>query len=259
MASKESLRTKVYRLTDNRSGESVQLSSGRKGKLSIYDEGTKRRRAIRHCPNQRSVFIDEQDEHAYVEPIIFLRGILEATGDNPITQEFLDHSPHNVANGGSWFELEDDEKEAKKSIQLDELKTDLKVMIRDKAKEKDGIHALKAEVSVILGSVDDSASKGIEELKQILYNKVEENPEYFTDDAQNPIIFDDDFVYRKYVVLKSLKDGVIKKSPSNKSIVWNDNSIIATAPIGRDLVDFFTEFLESDEGMLVMEEIARKS
>jgi len=111
-----------------------------------------------------------------------------------------------------------------------------------------------------MGSIDQVASKGTEELKRILYNEIENSPEYFTDEAGNPVIFDNGEVFRKYLVLKSIKDGIIKKSPNNKSIMWvKDKEVIATAPVGVDLVDYFTSYLATDEGMLVLEEITRRS
>jgi hypothetical protein len=256
----DKLKDKSYRLADDRSGESFMLKVGRKGNLTIFDEEEKVRKAIRHCPNQRSVFRDEQDDYAEVSPIIFVNGYLKVASTEPITQKFLDLHPSNVLNGGQWFEAVDDELEAKESIELDEIKIDLKYLVRQKAKEEDGIHALKAEVAVVLNSVDEAGSKGIEELKQILYNEIEADPFYFTDDSNNPVIFDNDEITRKYIVLKSIKDGVIRKSPNNKSIIWSKNKeVIATAPLGIDLVDYFTSFLSTDEGMLVLEEITRRS
>lgn len=256
----KSVGVKEYRLAEDRSGESCSIKIGRKGTLTYYDEAKRERRAIRHCPNQKSIFIEEQDKYAKVEAIVFVNGYLTVSDKNPITQEFLDSHPSNVANGGSWFEEVDDEKEAKESIELDELKVDLKSLIRTKSKEKDGIHLLKAEASVVLGSVDEAASKGIEELKQILYNEVDYDPFYFTDDSGNPTIFDNEEVIRKYMVLKAIKDGVVRKSANNKSVLWGKGKdIITTAPMGVDIVDHFTAFLGTDEGMLVMEEITRRS
>ena len=258
------LRDKSYRLTNNRSGETFMLKVGRKGNLTVFDpeanDGRGARRAIRHAPNQKSIFRDEQDEHAVVSPIIFVNGYLNVKSTEPLTQEFLDSHPSNIENGGQWFEEVNDEKEAKESIQTEEQRITLKYLVREKSKEKDGIHALTAEAAVILGSVDDASRMGIEELKRVLYNEIDANPEYFTDEGDNPVIFDNDEVFRKYLVLKSIKSGVIKKSPNNKSIMWTkDNKVIVTAPVGMDLVDYFTSYLATDEGMLVLEEITRRS
>lgn len=254
------LQEKTYRLADNRSGESFMPKTGRNGRLTIFDEEINARRAIRHCPNQPSIFIDEQDKFARVSPVLFTSGYLTVSGKNPITQKFLDVHPSNIANGGKWFEHVDEEKEAKESIEVDELQIDLKYAVRQVAKKKDGIHKLKAEVAVITGSIDIASRKGIEELKQELYNQIEANPYYFTDDLGNPNIFDNEEVFRKYMVLKALKDGVIRKSTNGKTMMWaKGKENIYSAPIGVELVESFSEYLTTDEGMLILEEITRRS
>ncbi len=253
------LKNKTYRLADSRSGESFMLKTGRNGRLTIFDEEKGVRRAIRHCPNQGSIFIDEQDQYARVSPIIFTNGYLTVSAKDPITQQFLDLNPSNVANGGTWFEAIDEEKEAKESIEIDELQIDLKYTVRQTAKKKDGIHKLKAEVAVLTGSIDRAAKQGIEELKQELYNHIEIDPYYFTDDVGNPNIFDNEDIFRKYMVLKALKDGVLRKSPNNKTMTWKDKTVIVSAPIGVDLIEYFTGYLTTDEGMLVLEEMTRRS
>ena len=43
-------------------------------------------------------------------------------------------------------------------------------------------------------------------------------------------------------------------------MVWvRDNKMIATAPRGLELVEYFADFLSTEEGMLVSEEIKRRS
>lgn len=249
-----------FRLTEGRSGASCIISSGNKGELSIYDPKVKARRAIRHCPNQRSIFRDEQDDYAIVQPVVFEFGVLKVPEDQPLTIEFLRKHPSNAANGGIWFEEIDEEKTAKEDIIEEELQIDLKYLVRKTAKEKDGLHKMAAVVSVIKGSIDEAARMGIEQLKQELYWAIEDDSSYFTDDNGNITLFDDDLIDRKYITLRAIKDGVLRKSTNNRSIVWGkDKSHIVTAPHGTKLEEFFAEFLSTDEGMLVAEEIAKRS
>ena len=96
--------------------------------------------------------------------------------------------------------------------------------------------------------------------KLTIYRFAEANPDYFTDDAGEINIFDDEYVHRKYLVLRAIKDNVLKKSANNKSMLWYiGGQIILTAPQSVDLVEHFTEFLSTDEGLLVMEEIKKRS
>lgn len=254
------LRDKTYRLCDNRSGEACMIKTGRKGDLTVFDEESNRRRAIRHCPNQKSVYMDEQDDFALVAPIIFEYGYLEVDARNPLTQQFLDLHPSNIVNGGGWFETVDEETEAKESIETEETQMEIKYAVQQMAKTKDGIHELSAVVAVLLDNVDEASKMGIEQLKRVIYNEVDSDPKYFLDEKGNVNIFEDDTIKRKYLILKSIKEGIIKKSPNNKSMVWvRDNKVIATAPRSIDLIEYFSDFLTTDEGMLVLEEITRRS
>lgn len=254
------LQKKTYRLADDRSGESCMIKTGKKGDLTIYDEETQRRRAIRHCPNQRSIYVDEQDVHSLITPIIFEYGFLEVDPQQPITQQFLDSHPANVANGGGWFEVVDEEMEAKESIEDEELKNDIMYAVRQMAKSKDGIHELSAVVAVLLDSVDEASKMGLESLKRIIYNEIDVDPKYFVDEKGNVTIFEDDGIKRKYLILRAIKEGIIKKSVNNRSIVWaKDNKVIATAPRSIELIEYFSDYLSTEEGMLVLEEITRRS
>lgn len=256
---KEVAKAKVYRLTDDRSGESCMIKTGKKGSLTVYDEELKARRAIRHCPNQRTIFMEDQDKFALVEPIIFQYGYLTVPADQPITMAFLDAHPSNTANGGGWFEAVDEEQEAKDSIEIEELQTDLKYAVRQMSKKKDGIHELSATASVILGSVSEAMTMGVEQLKRVIYNEIDSRPHSFTDDNGNITIFEDDVVKRKYIILRALKDGVLRKSPNGRAMLWEDKKLIATAPRSVDLIEYFSDFLTTDEGVIVLEEIARRS
>lgn len=259
MAKQKKYLPKAYRLSDDRSGESLLLKVGKNNRLLVFDDEKGYNRAIRHCPNEKTIFVDEQSQHALVQPIIFSFGYLDVPATDQITQTFLDTHPDNVINGGNWFETVDDEQEAKDSIEVDELVMDIKYAVRQKSKEKDGIHALMAVASVITGSVDEAARMGLEELKMNIYSKAESSPYYFTDDNGNVDIFDNNYVYRKYLVLRSIKDGIIKKSSNGKAMLWaKEGTVIMTAPVSVELVDHFTEYLASDDGMLVLEEIEKR-
>lgn len=251
--------TKEYRLANDRSGESAIIKVGRNGKLTIFDDVKNVRRAIRHCPNQKSIFIDEQDKFAKVEPIIFKNGYLSVAGNQPMTQLFLDMHPSNVVNGGITFEGVDDELEAKEEIELEELQTKLRSAVMTMAEQKNGLLKLSSVAAVIEGSVEGVSRMKTSELKRVIYNKIEDDPEYFTDDSGNITIFDDESVDRKYVVLTALKHGVLMKSPNGRSMLWGDNKqLIVTAPIGVEFNDYFANYLTTDDGVLIFDEIIKR-
>lgn len=255
--SKKTLRPKTYRLIDNKSPETFMLKSGRNGEL-IYKDPEKDfiSRAIRHCPNQRSIFIDEQDQFALVQPIIFRKGYIDVPAEDQLTQQFLDYHPSN----GKKFEEINEEMEAKEAIADHEMRNDAMMAVREVAKEKMGIHKLKSVVSVLKGSVEEANVMGIEELKAELYNEIDNNVKRFFDDKGNVNIFDDQSIINKYVTLRAIRENIIVKSPNGRSMLWaRDKKVIVSAPRSIDLVDFFAEYLNSDEGQLVAEEIGKRS
>jgi len=251
---------KTYRMADDQSGESFMLKVGRSRSLLVFDESEKRNRAIRHCPNERSIFVEDQSEHALVEPIIFLTGYLEVPHTDVVTQQFLDAHPSNVKNGGNWFEEVNDEIEAEQAIAMDEIIMDIKQAIRDKSKEKGGLITLSAIVATISGSVVEANKLGLQELKRKLYLEAERDPMYFVDDNMEVNIFDNDYIYRKYLVLNSIKQGLLKKSKNGKAILWaKEGKVIATAPQSVDTIEFFTNYLTTDDGLLVSDELKARS
>lgn len=272
---KEKFVERTYRLTDDRTGLSYFIKTGKRKDLLVFDEDKGFKRPIRHCPAESTIFADEigeeltfgdkvrvvkQADKAKVEPIVFQGGYLTVPAQDQLTQKFLAMHPNNVANGGALFEMIDEEKEAEESLELDELKQDIYQAVREKAKEDGGEYALEAVVAVLEDSVTTASQMGMKSLKRRIYQEIEADPYFFVDDNDNVNIFDDDYINRKYFVLRAIKEAIIKKSPNNKSMLWvKDGSAIMTAPRGVELTEAFTDFLASDEGMLVAEEIKKRS
>lgn len=260
VASKKAITSKEYRLADDRSGLAFIMKTGKNRKLLIFDEEKEISRPIRHCPSEKSIFIDEQSEHALIEPIIFMYGSIEIPRESQITQRFLDAHPDNVKNGGTWFEEINEEAEAENDLILDEIKIDIYNAVREKSVQDGGEYELEAVVAVLDNNVQAASDMGLKSLKRRIYQQIEQNPLYFCDENGNVTIFEDDYITRKYFVLRSIKEGIIKKSPNNKSMVWvRDNKIIVSAPRGLELSDYFADFLATEEGMLVSEEIKKRS
>ena len=228
--------------------------------MLVYDETVGYNRAIKHCPNEKSIFQDEQSDYAIIVPVIFESGYFETKPTEVQTQKFLDSHPDNKINGGGLFEEVNDEKEAQDDISKEELVIDIKNAIRDKEKEKDGIFALESLTAVLKGSVATVKDMTKSEMKREIYRFVDENPYRFANDKGVVTIFDDETVNRKYLTLRAISDGVITVSSNNRSVTWaNDKSVIINVPLGIKPVDHFSAYLATDEGMLVLDEIVKRS
>ena len=87
-----------------------------------------------------------------------------------------------------------------------------------------------------------------------------EKVQKFVDENNNVTIFDDDDIKRKYVILRALKELIIKKTADGRSLVWTkDSKVILSAPRSVELISYAADYLTTDDGVLVMEEIARRS
>lgn len=272
---KQKFNERTYRLTDDRTGLSYFIKTGKRRNLLVFDEEHGIKRPIRHCPSEPTIFADDigeevmigdkarvvkQADKAKVEPIIFVGGYLTIPATDQHTQKFLAMHPNNAANGGALFEMVDEETEAEESLEIDELKQDIYQAIREKANEDGGEYALESVVAVLENSVVTASQMGMKSLKRRIYQEIEADPYFFVDDNFNVNIFNDDYISRKYFVLRAINEAVIKRSPNNKSMLWvKDGTSIMTAPRGVELTEAFTDFLASDEGMLVAEEIKKRS
>jgi len=251
---------KMYRLTEGSKGASCMIKVGRNKKLTVFDEKLQKQRAIRHCPNELSIYVDEQSEHAVVEEIVFEKGNLEVSKFKTVTQDFLDIHPSNAEHGGIIFEAVDYAKEADDIVQEEELISKIREAVRIKALEDDGVFYLEMVASVLENSLTAVAGMNINELKRVIYFHINDDPMYFVDgDTLDVNIFDDLGTLRTYTTLKAIQEGIIKRSANGRSILWaKGNKEIIAAPFGMDAVEYFAEFLASNDGILVFAEIEKR-
>lgn len=255
----QELKSKTYRLVSDRAGKAFILKVGYKRDLLIFDEAKGYNRAIRYCPNERSIFVDEQSEHAIVEPIIIESGYIETQPREVQLQTFLDAHPDNTQNGGNVFEPIDAEQEAQEELKNEDLIIDIKAAVREKEKQADGLYALESLAAVLKGSLESVKGMTKPELKREIYNFIDDDPERFVDNKGEVNIFNDPEVQTKYIALKAIADGIIVVSSNNRNVMWADKSVILSVPYGVRPSDHLANYLCTDEGSLVLDEIERRS
>jgi hypothetical protein len=76
--------SKSYKLTRNRAPLSFMLPVRHSKRFSLlhFDDTTGTNRELRYARNQKSCFVDEQDDNALLEPIIFEDGFLHVAKEN---------------------------------------------------------------------------------------------------------------------------------------------------------------------------------
>ena len=120
---------KVYRLKRDAAPLSYMLSTKhtKRKALLYFDEETGVNRALRYARNQKSIFEDEQDGNAILEPIIFEEGMLRVARQNQILQEFLSLHP---GNGNIFYEV-NNEKDANADMDAMNFELEAQVAARD--------------------------------------------------------------------------------------------------------------------------------
>jgi hypothetical protein len=246
---------KVYKLKKYQP-LSFTLNVGRSKTLIVWDHKTQRSRAIRHCPNEKSIFLDDQSKDiAVVEPIVFVRGFLNTTGKEGYTQNFIEIHP----KFGILFELVNAEADAEELVSLEDTIIDIKQAIRKKSGSEGGIEKLRAIVSVLNSDPGGAAKMTPSELRFSAYEAVNANPNRFIDDNKKITIFDDDDIKRTAMAQHAFLAGVIQVSPNGRQVLWADNkSAICNVPIGMNYMKIFSEFLSTEEGINVCAELSRR-
>ena len=73
--------------------------------VTIYDKENDTVREIRYCPNEPSIYVDEQSENAIKQSVIFELGRIFVPKEKPNLNKFLELHPANKINGGNIFKL----------------------------------------------------------------------------------------------------------------------------------------------------------
>lgn len=232
-----------------------ELKTGRDNNLIVFDEKTNDTRAIKHCPNEKSIFVDEQSKLGVVQSIIFINGILNVEGKDVRTQEFLEIHPGN----GTKFEVINQAFDAQELLDWEDTILDMKQIIRKKAREDNGIEELRVLVTALTSDISGASSMSAPELRFAAFELVESNPNRFLDDEGEISIFDDSNITRKAISVNAFASGVVTLSPDARQILWSDNKApICSVPSGKDYVQFFADYLKTDDGIEVMKEVNKR-
>ena len=183
----------------------LQSKSTRKKPLLWFDEEKGLNREMRYASNQNSVFIDEQDENAILEHIVFENGGLFVPKENQALQRLLSiHHPKK----GYVYDEKDEVAEAKDDlvsieVEMEALNTAMSIDV-DQA---------EAILRVELGSSVDSMSSA--ELKRDLYMFARNNPILFLD------LVNDDNVQLRNLAIKAAGLNIIKLSQDQRTFKFS--------------------------------------
>lgn len=245
---------KVYRLAQNKTPLTfmLQVKDKRSSSLLYFDEkaneGRGEQRALRYAPNQKSIFLDEQDDNARLGLIIFKDGTLVVGDREPQLHKFLEHHPGNTANegGGIFYEV-NHEAEHAKDIEL----MDYEFEAQQIAREMSVNDMVKLIRKINPSKVDRMETS---ELKRDTKVFARNDPHKFMSLVE--VSSGDDSVMN--TIVDAVEDKIIQMRPAKREVYWTTEekkNRMFKAPEGEDLEEAFVIYLMSNEGLKDLEEI----
>lgn len=236
---------KVYhfRLVGRHTPEIFKLQASN---LTVFDPESKKRKAIRYCALEESIFVKEQSENAIRTPIFIAQGVMEVPATQSNLVEFLNIHPGNTKNGGNVFEEVDTVKEALAENELIDIQTDAQLIIRTKA--KDGFGEL-LEVARVLGINTNNPS---EVILHDLKSHAKNNPKGFLE------MFDSEMVKAKSIAIEAKELDIVDFEDAGQ-VRWTDNkNMICSVPVGQKHEDILARYMLTDEGTATKNELKRR-
>ena len=227
-------KTKVYTIPKG-SGILFRIKSD----AIIYDEITGRNRQIRYCPNEPSIYADEQSSNAIRAHVIFEEGLLAVPPQQSNLQEFLDLHPMNRANGGGTFELVNTEAKAEIDLDNEFLLHDAVSLVRNKSIDE------LMPVAIYLNM--DTNQKNAE-LKRELLMEAKGNPKRFIEMFDNPQV-------QVRAIIKKAVDFQILNAKEDGMFWFDSNRMIIATPVGQDTIKVMTQFCLTEKGSTALESI----
>ncbi len=208
-----------------------------------FDEDLGYSREIRYSPNQRSIFVDEQEGYVTLKHIVFKDGTLFVPRTNQPLQKLL--SIYHPQLGKTYAEL-DPVKEA--VSELDTIELELEAL--NLAKDLDVDHA-EAVLRVELGSSVSNMTTS--EIKRDLLLFAKRSPQTFI-----ALVNDDNIVLRNLAV-RAREVGIISLDDDQRTFKWASNGAkLMTVPFDENPYSAMGAWFKTDEGTQVQKSIEKK-
>ena len=240
------LKARTYKLKSEKTPICTMINSTHtpSNPLLYFDEEKGINRTMRYAKNQRSIFEDEQDGTALVEPIIFEDGFLSTKKTDVTLQQFLALHP---GNGKIFVEI-DTEKDAEKD--LDILNREVEALTLASQLDLDKMLMIGR---VFMGDRVNSLKSA--ELRRDILLYAREDPEGFLE------MLDNEELALEELVLKSLSQNILVHDKKTNSVKWNlpkNKKRIITVPFGDSHIKSLIAFFKTDEGMEVLDALEKK-
>jgi len=200
--------------------------------VTVYDEKNDTVREIRYCPNEPSIYVDEQSNNALKQSVVFRDAKLFVPKDKPNLRSFLEIHPSNMKNGGNVFKKVDKKKEAEQELEREFLLTDAISVVRDR-----DINDL-LPIAIYFGiNINASVSDIRYSLLRIAKTKTKE----FLESLDSPQV-------SCRATIQQAADYQILNMKSNGVYWFDSNQLIISVPVGQDAVDTMVRFCLTEKG-----------
>ena len=210
--------------------------------VTVYDEENDTVREMRYCPNEPSIWADEQGEKSVKQSVVFRNGRLFVPKEKPNLKKFLDLHPLNMANGGPVFKMLDKRRDAEKELEKEFLLNDAISLVRETE-----INDL-LPVAIYFGiNINTQTS----EIRYNLLNIARKKPQDFIQAFDSPQVQARSSIQqaKDYQIINLKKDGVY----------WFDsNGLIVSVPVGQKAMDVMVRFCLTEKGSSVLSLIEDK-
>lgn len=210
--------------------------------ITIYDEEKNTVREIRYCPNEPSIYTDEQSDKAKKEAVIFREGRLFIPKEKPNLRNFMDKHPANQVNGGNLFREVNKQKEAEQELKREFLQFDAISMVREKPIEE------LLPVAIYFGY---NVNAPTTDIRYNLLQKAKRNPKEFIESFDNPRV-------HTRSVVKQAKDYQFIRVKSDGVYWFDSNQLIVSVAAGLDPIDVMTRFCLTEKGAAVLSNLEDK-
>ena len=210
--------------------------------VTVYDEEQDTVREIRYCPNEPSIWVDEQSDNAIKESVAFREGRLFVPREKPNLKKFLDLHPFNMSNGGKLFKEVDKRRDAEMELQREFKLTEAVSMVRDKDIQELLPIALYFKVNI---------NQPTAEIRYNLLNIAKKKTQEFIEAFDSPQV-------TTRASIQQARDYQIINVKDNGCYWFDSNTLIVSVPVGQDPMDVMVRFCLTEKGAPVLGDIEER-
>lgn len=210
--------------------------------VTVYDSEKDTVRELRYCPNEPSVWRDEQSDNAVKQSVIFDNGRIFVPKNKPNLRVFMDKHPGNKANGGSIFKKIDKRGDAETQLKKEFKLTEAISLVRDTSINDLLPIALYFKVGV---------NSPVSEIRYNLLQIAKKKPQEFIESFDSPQV-------QTRASIQQAKDYQIINLKADGAFWFDSNSLIVSVPAGQDPMDVMVRYCLTEKGAPVLSDIEER-